>query len=213
VIAIAVLIQRTPVAVREWTAAAVHDSVRRLAEGSGYRRSLQQSLLARALVWLEEHIDALIKALRAMPSARTVVVTILSIVALLIAARLVVSAVARDDVRRRAVRRGGQAGGGDPWREAESLASTGYFEGAAHALYRAVLHALAESDRIRIGPTKTSGDYARELRARGSPRGQAFRAFVRRFDATVYGRGPCDAGAVAELRGLANPFLPQARAA
>lgn len=212
-IALALLIQRAPVAVREWTAAAVHDSVRRVAEGPAYRRSLQQSLLSRALVWLQEHVDTLIKALRAMPSARTVVVTLLSIVALLIAARLIVSAVARDDVRRRAVRRGGQGGVGDPWRDAESLASAGDFEGASHALYRAVLQTLAESDRIRLGSTKTCGDYARELRARGSPRGQLFRAFVRRFEAAVYGRGPCDAGAVAELHALASPFSPRARAA
>ena len=212
-IGVALLIQRTPVSVREWTAAAVHDSVRRVAEGSGYRRSLQQSLVSRAFIWLEEHGSALIKALRAMPSARTVVVTILSIVALLIAARLIVSAVARDDVRRRAARRAGPGHRGDPWRDAESLQSAGDFEGAAHALYRAVLHALAETDRIRLGSTKTSGDYARELRTRGSPRGQAFRAFVRRFDAAVYGHEPCDASAVADLLGLASPFSPRARAA
>ena len=63
-------------------------------------------------------------------------------------------------------------------------------------------NALSDSLHVRV----TSGDYARELRARGSPRYSAFRSFARRFDAAVYGHGQCDAAALADLVALADPF-------
>jgi hypothetical protein len=76
-----------------------------------------------------------------------------------------------------------------------------------------VLLSLARGERMRLDPSKTSGDYARELRARGSSAYQPFRAFARRFDVGVYGHGRCDAVLIAELRALAAPFATRARAA
>ena len=76
-----------------------------------------------------------------------------------------------------------------------------------------ILLALARSDRLRLDPSKTSGDYARELRARGSPAYQPFREFSRRFDVAVFGHGGCDAGLIDDLRRLASPLTPRARAA
>ena len=93
------------------------------------------------------------------------------------------------------------------------MAGEGLYEEAAHALYRAVLVSIAQVERIRLDPAKTSGDYARELRSRGAASLSAYRAFVRRFDAAVYGHGRCDAESLEELTRLALPFAPRARAA
>ena len=70
-----------------------------------------------------------------------------------------------------------------------------------------------QAERFRLDPSKTSGDYARELRARGSSSYPPFRAFSRRFDVAVYGHGGCDAALIRDLRALAAPFAPRARAA
>jgi hypothetical protein len=99
------------------------------------------------------------------------------------------------------------------WRAAERFASEGRYEDAAHALYHGVLLALARTDRVRLDPSKTSGDYARDLRARRSASYRPFRDFSRRFDVAVFGHGGCDAALIDDLRRLATPFAPRARAA
>jgi hypothetical protein len=130
-----------------------------------------------------------------------------------VVARLFLAARARD-AEGIAASRGRRTGAGeDPWRAFERLRAAARFEDAAHALYRGVLTSVAHRERVRLDPSKTSGDYARELRARGSALHPVFRAFSRRFDVAVYGHGGCDAAALAELRQLADPFAPQARAA
>jgi hypothetical protein len=128
-------------------------------------------------------------------------------------ARLIIAALARDETRARRSRGAGPRGSDDPFIQAERLAAEGRYEDAAHALYHGVLLALARGDRLRLDPSKTSGDYARELRARGSASYQPFRAFSRRFDVAVFGHGGCDAELIADLRRLATPFTGHARAA
>ena len=96
---------------------------------------------------------------------------------------------------------------------AELLFDAGRFEQAAHALYRGVLVGLAHDQRVRLDPSKTSGDYARELHRRESPAVAPFRAFVGRFDGAVYGHGGCDAASVTDLRALSAPFRAKVRAA
>jgi hypothetical protein len=77
-----------------------------------------------------------------------------------------------------------------------------------------VLLTLARAERLRLDPSKTSGDYARELRARSSASYQPFRTFSRRFDVAVFGHGGCDAALIDDLRRLAAPFSSlRARAA
>ena len=88
----------------------------------------------------------------------------------------------------------------DPWAEAENLAAAGDYMRAAHALYQAVLRRLADHERIRVHSSKTSGDYARDLRRRGSPLAAGFQAFGRRFDRVVFGAGVCTADDFAALR-------------
>ena len=91
----------------------------------------------------------------------------------------------------------------DPWTEAERLAGVGDYMGAAHALYQAVLRRVAATERIRLHASKTSGDYVRDLRRRGSPMTTAFQQFGRRFDRVVFGKGTCTADDYAGLRSAA----------
>jgi len=197
----------------EWPASAVHDTVAVIARGLEYRRSLRQSFLDRAFLWLGEMIGKIIGFIRHLPSARTIGLTVLGIIVALIVTRLVIAALARDETLARRARRGSARTGDDPFVEAERLAAEGRYEDAAHALYHGVLLALARGDRLRLDPSKTSGDYARELRARGSASYQPFRAFSRRFDVAVFGHGGCDAPLIADLRRLATPFTGHVRAA
>jgi hypothetical protein len=207
---LASLIQRAPA---EWPAAAVHDTVAAIARGFEYRRSLRQSLFDRAFLWLGEAIDRVAAFVRNLPSSRAVGLTILGIIVAAILLRLVIAALARDEGGARSRRRRGVGPGDDPFAAAERYAAEGRFEDAAHALYHGVLLAVAHSDRLRLDPSKTSGDYARELRARGSASYQPFRDFSRRFDVAVFGHGGCDAALIDDLRRLAMPLTPRARAA
>lgn len=196
-----------------WPSSAVHDTIAALARGIEYRRSIRQSLLDRAFLWVSQAIERLVGFIRHLPSSRAIGLTILGLIVVTIVARLVISALARDETGARARRSRGARAGEDPFVAAERLAAEGRFEDAAHALYHGVLLALARSDRIRLDPSKTSGDYARELRARSSSSYQSFRAFSRRFDVAVFGHGGCDAALIDDLRRLATPFAPRARAA
>ena len=197
----------------EWPPAAVHDTVAAIARGIEYRRSLRQSVLDRAFLWLARGIERLIDFIRHLPSSRAIGLTILGLIVAAIIARIVISALARDESGPRVRRGRGVGAGEDPFVAAERLAAEGRFEDAAHALYRGVLLALTRSDRVRLDPSKTSGDYARELRARGSASYQPFRDFSRRFDVAVFGHGRCDAALIDDLRRLATSFTPRARAA
>ena len=196
-----------------WPPTAVHDTIAAIARGLEYRRSIRQSLLDRAFLWIAQALERLINYIRHLPSSRTIGLTILGLIVAAIIARLVISSLARDDGGPRTRRGRGVRADEDPFLAAERLAGDGRFEDAAHALYHGVLLALARTDRVRLDPSKTSGDYARELRARGSSSYQSFRDFSRRFDVAVFGHGVCDAALIDDLRRLASPFAPRARAA
>jgi hypothetical protein len=198
---------------RVWSPDAVHDTLQAVVRGAAFRRSLETSVAERLLQWLSESLSRVAHFLRGAPSARTLALGVVAALVLVVVVRLVVAARARD-ADALATARGGRIGVmEDPWSEADRLVADGRFEEAAHALYHGVLSGLARRERLRLDPSKTSGDYARELRRRGAPSYAAFRTFVRRFDVTVYGYGGCTAQSLAELRRLAEPFAPSARAA
>jgi hypothetical protein len=201
------------VAQRVWSPEAVHDTVEAVIRGVAFRRSLENTVAERLVRWIDEWMSRLGRYLEGAPSARTIVLGLVGAIVLVAVVRLVVAARARDAEGRAPSRSGRPGSAGDPWAEADRLASEGRFEEAAHALYRGVLAGLARTERLRLDPSKTSGDYARELRGRASPSYSAFRAFVRRFDVAVYGHGGCTAASVDELRRLAGSFVPAAQAA
>jgi hypothetical protein len=200
-------------ATRQLPAPVIHDTVAAIVRGIDYRRSLRQSLFDRFFLWLAEGIAHLVRFLRHSPVSRPFGYTVLALIVLGVVARLLVSAQARDDARGPLRRRTRASGTDDPFTIADRLAAEGRFEEAAHALYHGVLLALAQRERLRLDPSKTSGDYARELRARGSAAYQPFRAFGRRFDVAVFGHGGCDARLIDDLRTLAQPLTSRARAA
>jgi hypothetical protein len=198
---------------RQWPAAAVHDTVQAVVRDPAFRRSLRRSFADRIMLWVAEWFDRLSKAFTHLPSARSVGLVFVALLALFVVVRFVIAARADDARGVRAVRRRSGTSTTDPWQVAEALLSQGRFEDAAHALYRGVIVTLGREERLRLHASKTSGDYARELRRRGSASYAPFRTFTRRFDVAVYGHGGCDAAALDELRALSEPFRPRARVA
>jgi hypothetical protein len=95
----------------------------------------------------------------------------------------------------------------DPWVAAQELAAGGDFTSAAHALYLALLDALARRDQVRLHPSKTVGDYLRELRTRSSALLPTFRDFARLYERVIYGFRECDAERYARLHALASAMI------
>ena len=192
-------------------AAAVRDTIARVFAQADYDRSLRDTLLGRLWGWLGELLDAVRRAAGAAP--RPVywgALLLLGLVAALVAARVAYGLYHRRD-RGAALtdtRRQPRAGGaGDAWGQAQALAARGEYTDAAHALYRALLGALAARERVRLHPSKTVGDYRRELRARRSPLLPPYRDFGTLYEAVVYGGVPCDAARFDRLRALAGPVV------
>lgn len=90
---------------------------------------------------------------------------------------------------------------------AQELAARGEYTEAAHALYRALLEALARRERVRLHPSKTVGDYVRDLRQRSSSLFGRFRDFARSYETVVYGIGVCDRERYERLLALAAPIV------
>lgn len=198
---------------RSWPASAVHDTVHAIVQQTAFRRSAQSTLLERFLGWLRQGWMWLIEQVGGLPSTRTILLWTAGLIALVVLARILIAAAVRNPESRAARREKREGRREDPWRHADACEAAGDYEGAAHALYRGVLLSLSQRERIRLDPSRTSGDYARELRARGSGLRDPFRTFARRFDYAVYGRGHCDATLVHELRVLAEPLRARERAA
>ena len=96
---------------------------------------------------------------------------------------------------------------GDPWTLAQQHAARGDFTAAAHSLYLALLHAIARRGLVRLHPSKTVGDYVRELRVRSSTVFARFRDFARAYETVVYGSGVCDQERYEKLQRLALPIV------
>jgi hypothetical protein len=107
----------------------------------------------------------------------------------------------------------GSARGGDPRMLAQQLAAQGNFTDAAHALYLALLEAVARRGLVRLHSSKTVGDYVRELRPRAPAIYARFRDFARLYEVVVYGTGYCDGERYERLHTLALPILEGEREA
>lgn len=176
--------------------------------GRAYDRSLRQTLWSRVWSQLVEWFQALRALAVDSPLATWALVALAGAIVAAIVARVVYVDRRRREANAvtRTPRRGAPAE--DPWRAATAFAAAGRYTEAAHALYAALLDRLARRDRLRRDPAKTAGDYARELRALGSPAHTPFRRFVRDYDVVVYGLGTCDASRYAQLLSAANAVLP-----
>ena len=197
---------------QSWPAGAVQDSVAAIVRQRAYQRSVRATLLDRLLDWLAALIRRFFSGLSEIPNMKWIILGLAILVVLAISARLWLGSEAEE--RRRRARPGSVQGGGDPWTEADRVAASGDYTAAAHLLYRGVTERLAAAEQIRLHPSKTSGDYARELRMRGSPAHAEFRQFGRRYDHVLFGTGTCDAATYAALREHARGVVsPEARAA
>ena len=197
---------------QSWPAQVIQDSVAAIVRQPAYQRSVRATLLDRLLDWLTALLRRFFSGISEIPNMKWIVLGVAILVVLAIAARIWLGSEAEE--RRRRARPGSAQGSGDPWAEAERAAATGDYTGAAHLLYRGVIERLAANDQIRLHPSRTSGDYARELRMRGSPVHGEFRQFGRRYDHVLFGTGTCDAETYAALREHARRVIhPEARAA
>lgn len=95
----------------------------------------------------------------------------------------------------------------DPWRATQELAARGDFTAAAHALYAALLEATSRREQIALHPSKTVGDYTRDLRRRSSAAFTTFRDFARAYEVVIYGLGTCDRARYERLKTLAGPIV------
>ncbi len=96
---------------------------------------------------------------------------------------------------------------GDALSSAQRLATLGDFTAAAHALYAALLDAGARQNQLRLHPSKTAGDYVREVRRHSSPIFPGFRDFARAYERVIYGLGECNRERYERLLSLALPIV------
>ena len=180
----------------------VRDTVHAVVDDLAYRRSISTSVLGRIWRWTMELLDRIIGAAADAPHGRTLVIAGLAVIALLVIGRLVfASRLGVDELGMS--RRHPERLRAPTLADADRLATDGRHDEAVHALYQAVLEWVARRDGIRLHASKTSGDYARELRLRGSPVHVDFHRFGRRYDRVLFGDGTCDASTYATLRELA----------
>ena len=168
-------------------------------------------LIQRVFDWIAEQLSHMTAMRRASPTAFWTVIIVAAAIAAAIIARLAwVSYVRR---KRGIAARPAPAGsaavgfGRDPWSAAQQFAASGDFTAAAHALYAALLATIARRGLVRLHPSKTAGDYARELRSRSASGFSLFRDFARAYDVVVYGTGVCDRERWERLRQLALPIV------
>jgi hypothetical protein len=170
-----------------WTEGAIRDTVAAIASHPDYQRALTQSIWDRVARWLMERIIDLFSLVGASPYSRIVTIVALVIIVALIVARLAIGLSAerrlRGDVRPNRV----AVSGVTMLSDADRLAAGGDYTAAAHALFAALLAACAARGELRLHPSKTTGDYARELRRRNAPSLRPFQSFRSRYDRVIYG--------------------------
>jgi hypothetical protein len=194
---------------------AIQDTVAAVFRGAGFNR--QQTLadrlgemVERALDWLGRLLDPVRDIARDSPLAYWTLVTLLTIALVAVIGRLAYVAYLRRTAMAGAiVLPGARSRGneGDPWLLAQQLSRAGHYTDAAHALYRALLEAAARQGELRLHPSKTVGDYLRELRVRSSRLVGRFRDFARTYEVVIYGLGECDRDRYERLFALASPMI------
>lgn len=174
---------------QQWTPSQVHDTVAAIVAQPDFATRQRQSLFVRFLQFIFSEIKALLGLARGSIDARIIVVAAVVVIAVIVISRIVAD-------RRLALRHrlssaavGAHASRRDAWAIAREMAAQGRLVDASHVLYSALLETLSRSGTIRFHPSKTAGDYARELRRVGAPAASDFRDFARELDRAVYGRG------------------------
>ncbi len=169
-----------------WTAKQIHDTVAAIARQAAYTTPLRQSILGRIFETVFRWVRDLLEQLGGLPGARYLLIAAVALIVIVIAGRIVIG---QQMEARRLAGAGLRAIDGerrDYWALAAELDAAGNYVGACHAIYIGVLDALARSGGVKFHASKTSGDYARDLRQRRPAVAGEFASFARQFDRSVY---------------------------
>ncbi|HYV97322.1 MAG TPA: DUF4129 domain-containing protein [Gemmatimonadaceae bacterium] len=188
---------------------AVRDTIASVFRGGEYDWTNKQTLGSLLFELFSRAVRAVFDLFRGQSALRTAALwTGFALIALLVVRMIYLSAQGgRFESRRLRSRSVDALRVTNPWLAAQRAAAEGRYTEAAHFLYAALLQSLARRERLHLHPSKTAGDYARELRRQSSPAVAPFRTFVRAFELVAYGRGECDQPAFERLQSLAQPLL------
>jgi hypothetical protein len=172
---------------------AIRDTIAQIAKDAAYQRALGHSLWDRVVRFVIDQLGRLFEVVSTVQYGRTIVVILVILAVGVVLARLAIGISAE--------RKAGSANDGASvlsrravqLADAERLASSGEYTAAAHMLFAVVLAAGSARGEFRVHPSKTLGDYAREMRRRATGWQYPFSAFRNRFDRVVYGDGACSA--------------------
>jgi hypothetical protein len=93
------------------------------------------------------------------------------------------------------------------WRQADTLAADGRYREAVRVLYLAVLALLHRQRLIRFEPTRTNGEYVRQVRLSEQAPPELhgpFQELTNLFETVWYGERPCESGDYRACRTLAD---------
>jgi len=193
--------------IQQVTTTAARDTIAAVFAQRAYDRAIARSLWDRMWSYFWDQLSQMLNAISKSSATRPVAVMVLALLAVLAIVRIVIAirsaefdpsgSAARRFLRRRS----------DPWLEAQRLAGESRYTDAAHALYAALLEGVAQREDLRLHPSKTVGDYLRELRWRSSVLVPSFRDFARLYEVVVYGFGICDQERYERLYALASGML------
>jgi hypothetical protein len=171
---------------QQWSAEQVHDTVAAIVLQPDFVGTERQSFIGRLLRYVGRWLNDFFSWSSGSVDARLIVALAAAVIVCIVVGRIVADR--RYAATRReagaAVRPGGRR---DFLRLARELAESGRLTEASHALYAAVLDDLTRAGAVKYHASKTSGDYARELRRTRSAVFTDFREFGRVFDRAVYG--------------------------
>ena len=170
-----------------FTAAQIHDTVAAIARQRQYAVPVRQSIVGRVLLSIFRWFRDLFLQIKAWPDAPYLLIAAAVLLIFVVAGRILIDRRAKAS---RAAGAGLRALGGearDYWALAAQLDASGNHLEACHAVYIAVLDSITRSGVVRFHASKTSGDYARELRRRGSPQAADFANFARQSERCMYG--------------------------
>ena len=196
-----------------WSDSAIRDTVAAIVSQDAYQRTISESLLARIMEWIAAVFRWLYNLFAGSASGRTIVTILFVLLAMVVVVRMVIGI--RAEERISSARRASVARRRAPelLAEAERLAAAGDYLAASHALCAALLLTFASAGDIKLHPSKTTGDYAREMRRKRLSYSQAFQLFRTRYDRAVYGSASVDASEYQELERAAKGMLTFERAA
>ncbi|MES3034554.1 MAG: DUF4129 domain-containing protein [Gemmatimonadota bacterium] len=186
---------------------AIRDTISRIVLEQGYQRTVTSTLLSRAWEWFTRMLRDLFQA---AAGSRGTYIVALSLIALVIIVAIVRSVIVARARRQARARRETVVTADDLLAQARGLSAQGAYVEAAHLLHAALVTRLAEGRRVRPHPSKTVGDYARELRQSNDAAAAPYRTFAQTYEIVAYGDGLCDAVRFARLEQLAAPMLQAA---